>query len=148
MFRIYGNDFTFYTDWGNLDKPDVQGSLLWQEDWFARGILGLWEWQRRSGGRELVEDVEVQALAIGDVAFVGYPAEYFVEYGLRSKAQSPFPDTFVSELTNGWHGYVPTQDAFPHGGYETRLGDASRLVPEAGDRLCETGIDLLNELWK
>ncbi len=148
MIKIYGNDFTFYTDWGRLGKSDVQGGLLWQEDWFARGILGLWEWQRRVGGRELVENVEVQALAIGDVAFVGYPAEYFVEYGLRTKALSPFPDTFVSELTNGWHGYVPTQEAFARGGYETRLGDASRLVPEAGDRLCEAGVDLLRELWE
>ena len=148
MYKMYGHDFTFYTDWGNLGKSEVQGSLLWQEDWFARGTLGLWEWQRRAGGRELVEEVEVQALALGDVAFVGYPAEYFVEYGLQTKALSPFPDTFVSELTNGWHGYVPTQQAFRHGGYETRLGDASRLIPEAGDRLCEAGLDLLGELWK
>jgi hypothetical protein len=148
MFKIYGRDFTFFTDWGSQGRSDIQGSLLWQEDWFARGTLGLWEWQRRAGGRELVEEVEAQAIALGDVAFVGYPAEYFVEFGLKTKALSPFPDTFVAELANGWHGYVPTQEAFDHGGYETRLGDASRLVPEAGDRLCEVGVDLLRKLWE
>lgn len=143
-YEIYGHDFTFFSDWENQTREDVQGSLLWQEDWFARGILGLWEWQRRAGGRELFEDVEVQVIAIGDAAFVGYPAEYFTEYGLKTKALSPFKNTFVSELANGWHGYVPIPEAFQHGGYEPRLGDASRLVEEAGDRLCECGIALLN----
>jgi hypothetical protein len=147
MLQIYGHPYTFYTDWGGKDKPEVQGSLLWQEDWFARGLLGLWEWQRRAGGRQLLESVEVQAIAIGDIAFVGYPAEYFVEYGLRTKSESPFPDTFVSELANGWHGYVPTPEAYAHGGYEPRLGDANRLVEDAGERLCETGLSLLRHLW-
>ena len=86
-----------------------------------------------------MEDVEVQAIALGDAVIVAYPAEYFVEYGLKTKALSPFPDTFVSELSNGWHGYIPTREAFAHGGYETRLGDASRMVEEAGDLLCEAG---------
>jgi hypothetical protein len=146
MFDSCGHDFTFFTDWAHVNQPNVQGGLLWQEDWFARGLLGLWEWQRRVGGRELVEDLEVQTLAVGDVAFCGYPAEYFVEYGLQTKALSPFANTFVSELTNGWHGYVPTQKAFAHGGYETRLGDASRMIPETGDRLCEAGMALLHQI--
>ncbi len=119
---------------------------LWQEDWFARGTIGMWEWQRRVGTRELVEDVEIQVMAIGDVAFVAYPAEYFVEFGLRTKAGSPFADTFVAELGNGWHGYVPTVEAFEHGGYEPRFGDASRLAPEAGDMMCATGLRLLRRL--
>jgi len=106
----------------------------------------MWEWQRRVGARELVEDVEVQAIALGDVAFVAYPAEYFVEFGLRTKAGAPFANTFVAELGNGWHGYVPTAEAFAHGGYEPRLGDASRLAPEAGDLMCMTGLRLLHRL--
>ena len=142
-YQIYGHDFTFYSYWGEQGNPAVQGGLLWQEDWFARGLIGLWEYQRRSGGRELVEDVEIQVIRIGDLAFVGYPAEYFVEYGLRTKQESPFANTFVTELTNGWHGYVPTPEAFLHGGYETRLGDASHLVEEAGERIVEAGLELL-----
>jgi hypothetical protein len=147
MRKIYGHEYTFYRDTTRFTQPEERDWMIWQEDWFARGLLGIWEAQRRAGTRELVEAVEVQAIAIGDIAFVGYPAEYFVEFGLKTKKHSPFPDTFVSELTNGWHGYVPTQAAFQYGGYETRLGDASRLVPEAGDLMCETGISLLKELW-
>lgn len=146
MQAIYGHPYTFYSDLSQIQESDIQGSLLWQEDWFARGLLGIWEVQRRAGTRELIEEVEVMALALGDVAISAYPAEYFCEYGLRTKANSPFAQTFVAELANGWHGYVPTREAFRHGGYEPRLGDASRLAEEAGDRLCEAGLDLLRRL--
>ena len=107
--RMTGHDHTFYSN-----TPKVN-------EWFCREAIGMWEWQRRVGTRELIEDVEIQAIAVGDVAFVGYPAEYFTELGLETKAASPFRETFVVELANGWHGYVPTREAFSHGGYETRL---------------------------
>jgi neutral ceramidase len=148
LFAIYGHPYTFYSDLAQIQESDIQGGILWQEDWFARGLLGLWEWQRRVGTRELLEKVEVMVLALGDIAIVGYPAEYFSEYGQRTRANSYFAQTFVSELANGWHGYVPTREAFQHGGYEPRLGDASRLVEEAGDRMCEAGLDLLRKLTK
>lgn len=146
MRAIYGHEYTFFTDLSHIQESDIQGSMLWQEDWFARGLLGLWEWQRRTGTRELMEPVEVMALALGDVVLVGYPAEYFCEYGLQTRQNSPFSQTFVAELANGWHGYVPTREAFAHGGYEPRLGDASRLVEEAGDRMVETGLKLLRQM--
>jgi neutral ceramidase len=146
MQAIYGHPYTFYSDLSHIQESDIQGGILWQEDWFARGLLGMWELQRRSETRELVENLEVMALALGDIALVGYPAEYFCEFGLRTKAHSPFAQTFVAELANGWHGYVPVREAFAHGGYETRLGDASRLVEEAGDRLNEAGLELLRKL--
>ncbi len=39
--------------------------------------------------REPVVDVEVQAIQVGPAVFVSNPAEYFVEYGLRIKKESP-----------------------------------------------------------
>jgi hypothetical protein len=80
------------------------------------------------------------------VVFVGYPGEIFTEFGLQTKAKSPFSETFVVELANGWHGYIATQEAFQHGGYETRFGYTSRLVPEAGDWMVETALQLLTDL--
>lgn len=132
--RIYGHPYAFYSN----------GPVV--EEWFARETIGMWEWQRRAGTRELYEDVEVQVIAIGNVAIAGFPAEYFTEFGLRTKAGSPFAHTLVAELANGWHGYVPTEEAFAHGGYEARLGFQSRLAPEAGDRMCEAALELLAEL--
>lgn len=101
--------------------------------------------ERRLGRRPVVEQVEVQALAVGDVAFVGYPAEMFTELGLRTKAGSPFAATFVCELANGWFGYVPTLEAYEHGGYETRLG-SNRLDPHAGDTMVSAALALLAKL--
>ena len=132
--QMRGRAFTFFHN-----SPDVQR-------WFAREAIGMWEWQRRAGTREMLDDVEIQAIAVGDVAFVGYPAEYFTEFGLRTKAESPFEHTFVLELANGCHGYVPTREAFGHGGYETRLALSSHLIPEAGDAMCDAGVGLLGRL--
>jgi hypothetical protein len=130
--RIYGHPYDHY---GN-DAPGCN-------ERFVREILGMWEWQRRASTRELVEAVEVQVLAIGDVAFAAYPVELFCEFGLRLKSHSPFPDMFVATLANGWHGYAPTPEAFERGGYEPRLGYASRLVPDAGDRMTDAALELL-----
>jgi len=133
--RLYGHDYTFYHN-----SPRVQ-------EWFCREVIAMWEWQRHQAVRQPTTTVEVQALSVGDsLAFAGYPAEYFTEFGLETKARSPFAHTLVSELANGWVGYVPTAKAFEHGGYEARLAYSSRLVPEAGDLLCRTGIGLLHLL--
>jgi hypothetical protein len=131
--RITGHAYTFY------DNAALQ-------DLFAGETIGMWEWHQRGGLHPPRQPVELTALAIGDVALAGYPAEMFTEFGLRTKAESPFPATFVCELANGWVGYIPTADAFERGGYETRLAYSSRLVPEAGDAMTDTGLELLREL--
>jgi len=132
--KIYGHTYTMYRN-----SPSFT-------EWFCREMIGMWEWQQRQGVREPSEQVEIQAMRVGDVAFVGYPCEYFTEFGLRTKAESPFAQTFVAELANGWHSYIPTKEGFGHGGYEARFGFPSRLVPEAGDLMCDTALDLLREL--
>jgi hypothetical protein len=132
--QIYGHDYTFYNN-----DPAVQ-------EWFARETIGMWEWQRRSGVRQPAEAVEVQVMRLGDCALVGLPGEIFTEFGLQIKAQSPFKETLIVELANGWHGYIPTRAAFEHGGYETRLGYTSRLAPEAGERMVQAALEQLRLL--
>jgi hypothetical protein len=82
-------------------------------------------------------------VALGDVVMVAYPVELFASFGRHVKARSPFADTIVATLANGWHGYVPTPLAFTHGGYETRLTYYSRLIPEAGDLLTAAALETL-----
>lgn len=136
--KLYGHPYTFYPE-----MPAYEQSV---QEWFAREAIGMWEWHRRAGLEPWVDQLEIQVIALGDFAFVGYPVELFTEFGLRVKQESPFGTTFVCELANGWFGYVPTQEAFAHGGYEPRLAFQSRLVPEAGDRLTDVAIGLLNRL--
>jgi hypothetical protein len=93
-------------------------------------------------------DCEIQAIQIGPAAYVSNPAEYFCQFGLNIKARSSFEYTWVVELANGCIGYVPTPEAMgPHGGgYEPRLGMGSKLVPEAGQMIEDTSVELLESL--
>lgn len=132
--RFTGHEYTFY------DLPPRANER------HARQLLGMWEWQRRAGTRALVEEVEAQAVLLGEVAIVAYPMELFTAFGRRLKARSPSADTFVATLANGWHGYAPTPEAFARGGYEPQLAYQSRLVPEAGDLMTDAALGLLRRL--
>ncbi len=91
-------------------------------------------------------DVEVQAIRVGDTAFVGIPGEYFVEHGLSIKEWSPFGQTFVSELANHAFGYIPTLDAFHPGTYETMPIVSATLEPSAGVQMANAAGRLLRAL--
>lgn len=88
--------------------------------------------------------LEVQVIRLSDeAAIVGLPGELFTEHGLAIKKASPFEMTMVIELTNSHIAYVPTQEAFKEGSYETIN---SRLAPGGGEMLVEEAIDLLQSL--
>jgi neutral ceramidase len=60
---------------------------------------------------------EIQVIAVGPWRFIGWPGEFFVEYGLALKSRSP--DTFLVTLANGeLQGYVATPEAVDRGYYE------------------------------
>jgi len=91
--------------------------------------------------------VPVSAARIGPLAIATNAGELFVEWGLSIKKRSPFPHTIVSELTNDWIGYEPTQLAFQHEGYETLAG-VDFVSLEGIQTLVDTAVELLQELWK
>ena len=132
--RLYGHDYTFN-----------DGKQLGNER-HAQELLNMWQWQRGKSDDELVEELEIQVITLGGVAIVAFPVELFSDFGRRVKAESPFPDTFIATLANGWHGYAPTLEAFDRGGYEPRFAYPSRLAPEAGDRMTDAALDLLRRL--
>lgn len=108
-----------------------------------------------------IGQAEIQAIRVGDIGFVGIPAEYFVELQLDIKKRSPFQRTFVSELANGWVGYIPTKKAFEenmkdvpsdpmksfdHKGYEVRSALSRGFLPGVGEIMADTAVELLKAL--
>jgi hypothetical protein len=88
----------------------------------------------------------LQAMALGDVAIVGVPAEYFTIFGVDIKRRSPFKHTIVAELANDWIGYLPNLEAHEFGGYQTWMGLHSYAEPGTGERVADQIVSMLAEL--
>ena len=86
------------------------------------------------------EPVEVQTLRLGDLALLGIPGEYFVEYGLQLRERAAAPHTFVVELANDCIGYLPTPEAFDGGAYE---GTSARFARDTGQIMAEAVLEML-----
>jgi hypothetical protein len=91
--------------------------------------------------------VPVQALRLGPLMFVGLPGEVFVRWGLEIKDWSPASYTFVTELANGWFGYIPTTDQAHRGAYGARPILSRRLIADAGRRMADEIQVLMWRLW-
>jgi neutral/alkaline ceramidase-like enzyme len=70
-----------------------------------------------------------------DVAIWSAPVELFCEISNEVRERSPFPFTFYFGYTNGWLGYLPTEEEFKHGGYEVDV--VSPYTPAAAGELTE-----------
>jgi|GEM_PF-191533 len=77
----------------------------------------------------------LQGMAIHNFAFVTFPGEVYVEFGLKVKELSPYKSTMIIGMANSQSGYIPKKEAFSQGGYEVRTAWTSQLVHEAGDIL-------------
>ena len=88
--------------------------------------------------------MEFHVLRIGDVGFVSEQYEYYVEFGQRIQARSPFIQTFVIELAGMGGGYLATERATENGGYGT--GFLCPVSPKGGQEIVEAAVAMLNEL--
>jgi len=89
---------------------------------------------------------EAVGLRLGDAALVFLPGEPFVETGVAVRGASPFPFTAVAGFAEETIGYIPTDDAFGDGGYETTFGPWSVLAPTSESILRRETAHLLQEL--
>jgi hypothetical protein len=85
--------------------------------------------------------IVLSALHANEVTLLHLPAESFVEYQLR--AQQMAPQRFVATAAYGDGGtwYVPTEEAFPQGGYEVTVANSAASM----DPLMSDGIRTLIE---
>jgi len=103
------------------------------------------DWPRRLREESPVE-VRINVVCIGDTVICTNPAELFAEFALEIRRACPARVTLISQLTDGYVGYVPTETAFTRGGYETWPSGTSKLIPEAGTMIVERTTNLLPPL--
>lgn len=121
-------------------RPETIKRLGWRPESFEGA-------RRTAAAMPHLLNVPVSAARIGPFAIATNPGELFVEWGIAVKKRSPFPQTVLSELTNHWIGYEPTELAFQHEGYETLAG-VDFVSLEGIQKLVDTAVDLLQDLWK
>lgn len=93
-----------------FDKPKVGGVIKPLK-------VKLRSESRRKMGVD-AKELEIQCVAIGDVAFVGVPGEIVNEIGLQIKWSSPFRRTFIAYCSTGYFGYMCPPNFIAAGGYE------------------------------
>lgn len=100
---------------------------------------------RLPSGRD--EGVNVSAsvvtVGVGQAALVFLPGEPFVETGNAIRECSPFAWTAIVGFSEETVGYIPTDEAFVEGGYETGFGGWSLLSPGCEPIVREAAIGLL-----
>ena len=85
-------------------------------------------------GLNLVQ-IPVRFLKINeDIAIWSAPVELFCEISNEIRNRSPFPYTFYFGYTNGWFGYLLTEDEYKYGGYEPTV---SPFTPRAARDLID-----------
>jgi hypothetical protein len=63
---------------------------------------------------------EVEVIGLGDVLILAIPAEVFASTGLWLKKKADSSHLVIASYTNGYCGYVPTEDAFERNDDEAR----------------------------
>jgi len=89
------------------------------------------------------ENIELQAIRIGDAVFFSLPGEVFSEIALAVKKQSPYEKTYAAGVTNGFYGYMPRAADFIEGDYEV---DGCKYSPDAEAFMIESSLDVISRL--
>ncbi len=109
-----------------------------QEEVYAREQMFLHD--------EPSRELKLQAIRIGGIGIAAIPNEVFAITGLKIKALSPLPGTFVIELANGAEGYIPPPEQHKLGGYTTWSARSAGLEAEAEPKISEAILHLLETI--
>ena len=113
-------------------KTPRRQDLGWSED--------LANYSETSNGQDFVR-LPVKFLKIDkDIGIWGAPLELFCEISNEIRDRSPYPYTFYYGYTNGWLGYMLTEEEFQYGGYEPTV---TPYTPAAARELTESVLSYL-----
>ena len=106
------------------------------------GIIARYKLQQRM---ELYP-IEVHVMRLGDVAFATNPYELFLNYGNQIRARSLAKQTFLSQLTCGAYGYLPTEKAEAGSHYSAFVGSGT-AGHEGGALLVRKTVQEINKMF-
>jgi hypothetical protein len=89
--------------------------------------------------------MNLTAIKIGEVAFLGIPGEPFTGIGMEIKKAEGLKMICPTCLTNGSRGYFPMKDSYDEGGYEAKSSNYKSGVAE---KIAEDAVKLLDSLRK
>jgi len=95
----------------------------------------------------LTIDFGIHVLQIGPWAIVGLPGEIYSDIGLKIKANSPFANTIVVEIANGYFGYVSPDIIQQSGCYEGRYSMVAYTGLGSEKVLLDGCANMLNALF-
>jgi len=87
--------------------------------------------------------ITLNAVSIGNFAFIAAPSEMFAANGRYIKENSPADLTFIISCANQSNGYIPSAEAYVYGCYESHTSD---FAPGTGEKLQDTFVEILNGL--
>ncbi len=89
-------------------------------------------------------NLPIQTLQIGEVTLFATPGEIYHQYGARLKEKRP--KWLIAELCNTAIGYVPIPEIHGTYAYPAQLCHGSFLMPEAGDQIMDTLLEMADQL--
>ena len=118
---------------GRDDELGYEGMML------TTVVAEAWRMVSLEHGPESYE-MDLSAIAIGDVALVGIPGEPFAGIGYGIREAEGWDLVLTTCITNGKHGYFPMKEAYDEGGYESRssffkAGVAEYIIDESKELL-------------
>ncbi len=104
-------------------------------------------------------EIELHVVRLGEVAFATNPFELFLDFGIRIKARSPAVQCFLTQITCGYDGYLPTRKAVEavlheqdrqRPGFSGNYGAgvaSNRVGPAGGQILVNRTVEIMQELF-
>ena len=117
-----------------------------QPAWLAKELVAEAYKLKRLEAQQLKHvSMVASAIAVGNLAFIGFPGEPFCEIGKALREASPYPMTFICCQTNGHNSYFPTAQSYDEDGYEPRN---NQFVKGTGEEFAAKCLELLWQLRK
>ena len=93
-------------------------------------------------------DIEIQVLQIGPWTLVGLPGEIYSDIGLKIKGASPFANTVIVEIANGYNGYISPEIVQRSGCYEGRYSNVAYTGPNTEKIIVDGAVGMLNAMFE